>query len=102
MNLKFTAYSRNERKIYSSGSDPVSINLDGKCINTITGEKLNLKLDDDSIKLFNYLPSQQHMEDKLEDYNSSHSSYPPIIRNTYEDGFRSCFNWIHRIVSKLD
>jgi len=53
-------------------------------------------------KLFNYLPSQQHMEEKLEDYNSSHSSYTPIIRNTCEDGFRSCFNWIHRIVSKLD
>jgi len=50
MNLKFTAYSKNERKIYSSGSDPVKISLDGKCINTITGEELELAIDDlDSI-----------------------------------------------------
>ncbi len=46
MNLKFTAYSKNERKVYSSGSDPVSINLDGKCINTITGEELELAFAD--------------------------------------------------------
>ena len=50
MNLKFTAYSRNERKIYSSGSDPVKISLDGKCIHTITGEELELAIGDlDSI-----------------------------------------------------
>ena len=46
MNLKFTAYSRNERKIYSSGSDPVKISLDGKCIHTITGEELELGIVD--------------------------------------------------------
>ena len=50
MNLKFTAYSRNEKKVYSSGSDPVKISLDGKCIHTITGEKLELAISDlDSI-----------------------------------------------------
>lgn len=42
MKLRFTAYSRNERKVYSSGSDPVKISLDGKCIHTITGEELEL------------------------------------------------------------
>jgi len=53
-------------------------------------------------KYVDALPKLEHVEQKIEDYNSSHSSYPPIIRNTYEDGFRACFNWIHRIVSKLD
>jgi len=42
MKTKFEAWSEKERKLYSSGSDPVIINLDGKCINTITGEELRL------------------------------------------------------------
>ena len=64
MNLKFTAYSKNERKIYSSGSDPVKISLDGKCINTITGEELELKFEDWSGKFADILPSERHMEKK--------------------------------------
>jgi len=97
MNLKFTAYSKNERKIYSSGSDPVKISLDGKCINTITGEELELGFEDWSGKFADILPSERHMEEKLEDYEDA-----PILKERYEDGFRACFNWIHRIVSKLD
>lgn len=101
MNLKFTAYSKNERKIYSSGSDPVKISLDGKCINTITGEELELKFEDWSGKFADILPSERHMEDKLEDY-MKYCKDSPIIKNAFEDGFRACFNWIHRIVSRLD
>lgn len=40
--LRFIAWDDNKRKMYSSASDPVKISLDGKCINTITGQELKL------------------------------------------------------------
>jgi hypothetical protein len=102
MNLKFTAYSRNERKIYSSGSDPVKITLDGKCIHTITGEELELGFEDWSGKFADILPSEEILNDRINDILKSQYCADISSKSQYFKGYKACFNWIHRIVSKLD